>query len=112
MDDRVRTKLFLLKPDIDGCLNWRWTVDSKGYPKEYISIKRKVVSIHRYILSERLKLDYDDKNWVAMHKCNNPYCVNFDHLIVGNMSLNIKHYHNCYRLERLKLIRELLNKFS
>lgn len=88
--------------DEKGCMRWTGQQDEKGYGRITIAIspgRRKKVEIHRYIHCMMKDLPYgEDLNdeWnakgkgfkVADHICNEPNCVNPDHIQLISRSEN------------------------
>lgn len=88
--------------DEKGCMRWAGQQDEKGYGRISVTIspgKRKKIEIHRYIHCMMKGLPYgEDPNdeWnakgkgfkVADHICNEPNCVNPDHIQLISRSEN------------------------
>lgn len=72
--------------DSSGCWNWTWYKDINGYGK--VTIDSKTWLAHRvsYIV---FKGEFPDEMFIC-HHCDNPSCINPDHLFVGTMSDNMK----------------------
>lgn len=74
----------------NGC--WRWThaINQKGYGQIRIPTgNRNRLTIKAHRLVAYIYLDFNlDPNKQICHKCNNEYCVNPDHLYVGDNSSN------------------------
>jgi hypothetical protein len=67
-----------------GCWNWSGTTDKCGYGKLFIGQKNNYA--HRVSYQE-LVGKIPDGAWIC-HKCDNPSCVNPDHLFLGSAKIN------------------------
>jgi len=70
------------EPDTNGCMPWLGAKNNKGYG----CIGRR--SAHRTAYEMATGVKPGKK--VVMHKCDNPSCVNPEHLELGTQSQNIK----------------------
>ena len=66
-------------PNSSGCIEWQGTRNQQGYGK--VQRNRKAIHAHRYAY-ERAHGPIPE-GLVVRHKCDNPPCVNPDHLEVG-----------------------------
>lgn len=83
--------------DENGCWNcFSHTIDKDGYPR--IRRKMKNWAMHRYIYT--LEKGEIKKDMVIRHTCDNTFCINPDHLIVGTVLDNtrdkIERNRHCY----------------
>lgn len=80
--DRILEKI---KKQDNGCWTWLGMKDKDGYGR--IKINYKLYMVHR-IIYELYKGNFD-KSKLICHKCNNPSCVNPDHLYCGTHKENM-----------------------
>lgn len=68
---------------------WEWKSISSKNPYGRLWLGKRRYKAHR--LSAYVYLDYDihDTSKLICHKCNNPACINPDHLYIGTDSSNI-----------------------
>lgn len=71
------------------CIIYDGYIGKNGYGFDYNPETKKTILAHRYAF--KLANGYLPK--VVMHTCDNPSCVNPEHLIAGTQSDNIK---DCY----------------
>lgn len=78
---------FLAKtaPGENGCVLWTGSRKSTGYG--FFSVNGRVVLAHRWIYQQ---VHGPQAGLVVMHKCDNPPCVNVEHLRVGTQADNVR----------------------
>jgi len=74
----------------DGCWSWNPYRDSDGYGSFTININKHKYTLraHRYSWVIANQQDWPADKPVARHTCNNPCCVNPDHIVPGTVSEN------------------------
>jgi HNH endonuclease len=74
----------------NGC--WEWTMyrDADGYGQFTVNIqgKKHMLRAHRFSWMIANQQDWPDDQPVARHLCNNPSCVNPEHIVPGTVKEN------------------------
>ncbi len=72
-----------------ACIMWSKSKDRNGYGQLNIGGRRYLA--HRLAYAESNSLAYDDlKGRLVRHKCDNPSCINPEHLELGTHADNMK----------------------
>ena len=69
-----------------ACIEWSGCKNKLGYGRK--SYKNKSVLVHRLIYAQANNLDVFSMIGVVMHKCDNPSCINIEHLVLGTHTDN------------------------
>lgn len=77
------------KRNANNCLEWQGSKNIQNYPK--IWLNSKYVSVHRIVA--QLTISNIDNKPCVMHICDNPICINPDHLMWGTWAENNKDRH-------------------
>lgn len=88
--------------DSDKCLEWSGALDIYGYGA--LTIERKVYKAHRFIYE--LLFGKLPSNISVCHRCDNPKCVNPNHLWAGTHAENMKDMVSKGRLTKNRAIGE------
>ena len=67
------------------CIEWRGSKSPEGYG--YIKVNGRTRYVHR--TAYEIHKGAIPKHCVVMHQCDNPRCINPDHLVVGSVADNI-----------------------
>lgn len=81
--ERLELKTRMLE---NGCIEWTGAVSSSGYGTTTVCGKHALV--HR--LAWELVHGHIAAGMVICHKCDNPVCVNVDHLFIGTQRDNVR----------------------
>lgn len=103
--DRFVTKLSYLP---NGCIEWTANVNKKGYGRFYDG--QKMVLAHRW--SYGFFYGPLDESMLVCHCCDNPRCVNPDHLFLGTHADNVLDKVAKGRQARSKMLSERMRKVA
>lgn len=102
----VRFWFFVDKKEVDNCWLWTGNIQTNGYGRFSIGSKEDgSEGAHRVSWKLANKKDIP-KGWHVMHKCDNPSCVNPNHLTIGTPKENT---HDMIQKGRKKIVAPLGN---
>jgi hypothetical protein len=81
----IQDLLRFTKRDANGCFIWQKNLDKDGYP--YLWIDSHSTRAHSYVCA--LINGPRPEKAVTLHSCDNPSCINPDHLSWGSQRQNI-----------------------
>ena len=94
--------------NIEDCWEWNAGFRDKEYRYGAIKYKDKTIDAHRLSwMMANNKFDLTSKDFIC-HKCDNPPCVNPNHLFLGDHSINMK---DAYKKGRINPEKNLTDEF-
>lgn len=86
----------------NGCWEWRAAKDQRGYGR--INAGRGLSPIKAHRISWEIHYGFIPKGLAVLHACDNPGCVNPDHLMVGSLRANSIDASKKGRLNKISLL--------
>lgn len=94
--DKIVISRMATIPDDNGCIKWLGKYLNNGYGYIYKMVDKipHQLLAHRVVYCVINNVNIDDiEGKVVMHKCDNPQCVNVDHLMLGTQGDNMRDRH-------------------
>jgi HNH endonuclease len=82
----VRLSSKCVKDELSDCILWTGTKNNKGYGR--LTYEKKQISVHR--VAYELANGPIANGLFVLHSCDNPLCVNPEHLSLGNQTENMR----------------------
>jgi hypothetical protein len=105
---KIRKKSIKYYQDSNGCFICTSHSRSGGYPS--LSIKQTSISVVKYLWM--IHKGEIPKNMCLCHSCDNPMCINLDHIWLGTKSENLKDMWNKQRGTSRAVTPELKKKIK
>jgi len=98
---------YVINPD-NGCWEWTATLDQSGYG--LLGYEGSMKGAHRF--SYKIYKGEIPKGLYVLHKCDNPPCVNPEHLFLGTQKDNMDDMYNKGRAKRMSCPGYVMYKFG
>ena len=90
---------------MSNCIDHGKRGNAGGYAVKMINYKNQY--LHRLALATHIGVAVTDLRGVVMHLCNNPRCINPEHLKLGTQAENVQQAHREGRKQTPKVTRKL-----
>lgn len=110
MNKTIKDYLRHTEENSTGCMLWTRCLNTDGYPRANIRGNTNG-KVHREVCS--LHLGRDITGYVVRHTCDNPRCINPEHLVLGTATQNVQdrtergRCHNHVSDEDLEIVKAL-----
>jgi len=96
----------------DTCWVWKGKKDKNGYGQFYMNLDKKEISVRPHRFSYMIFKGEIPDGLLICHSCDNPACVNPQHLFLGTQKINIQDALKKERMNGPKGTKQWLAKFK